>query len=365
MAQRPLVMGLFGALAFSGAAAGLLLAANPRAGTPEVRLSLARIDPLAATATLAPATSPPSASADGTGATTVELTSAPDSSLTADSSVPIGGAVITLPDQAPMMVGVGATLAQAPLTGFSEPSPGGPLPVIAPDGVTPAQAYARPFTSDGKPEIALIVGGLGLNAQATREAINDLPPQITLSFVPYADGLQGWIDLARSAGHEVLLEAPMEPADYPSDDPGPYTLMVGDTAAQIARKLDWLMSRASGYFGFTNYLGGKFLASPSSMAGFDAILKRRGLAFIDDGLAARNGGDIPRATASRIIDASLAPAAIEQQLAELETDASHNGSALGSGFAYPVTLKEASTWAKSLGEKGYQLVPASALAKVR
>jgi len=69
--------------------------------------------------------------------------------------------------------------------------------------------------------VALIIGGLGLNAATTRQAIESLPPEVTLSFVPYADGLQGWIDMARAAGHEVMLEAPMEPADYPSNDPGP------------------------------------------------------------------------------------------------------------------------------------------------
>ena len=51
-----------------------------------------------------------------------------------------------------------------------------------------------------------MIGGLGLNAKDTRQAIEQLPPEITLSFVPYADGLQGWIDLARANGHEVLLE---------------------------------------------------------------------------------------------------------------------------------------------------------------
>ena len=59
--------------------------------------------------------------------------------------------------------------------------------------------------------MALVIGGLGLNAKSTRQAIEQLPPEVTLSFVPYADGLQGWIDLARANGHEVLLEAPMEP----------------------------------------------------------------------------------------------------------------------------------------------------------
>ena len=82
------------------------------------------------------------------------------------------------------------------------------VPVIGKDGGTPAQAYARPFHDDGKPRVALVIGGLGLNSAATKSAIERLPPEVTLSFVPYADNLQGWIDLARANGHEVLLHRP-------------------------------------------------------------------------------------------------------------------------------------------------------------
>src|SRR4029077_15730556 len=129
-------------------------------------------------------------------------------------------------------------------------------------------AYARPVTLTGKPRVALIIGGLGLNAKATREAIASLPPEVTLSFVPYADGLQGWIDMARAAGHEVLLEAPMEPKDYPDNDPGPYTLMADGQQADTTRRLEWLLSRATGYFGVTNYLGSRFVQSPAAMSIF-------------------------------------------------------------------------------------------------
>ncbi len=363
LATNPLIAGVTGALLFSSMAALLIgVTGNPRAGTPEVRLSLARVEPLGGAAVPDP-TAPLSASDSGP---TVVMTSAPDGAELADASPIMGEAVITLPSDSPGAEGgAGAGLPQSPAPGLTAPSASGPLPAIAPDGRTAAQVYARPFIANGKPRIALVIGGLGLNAKATREAIQGLPPEVTLSFVPYADGLQGWIDMARAAGHEVLLEAPMEPKDYPDDDPGPYTLLAGANSADTVRKLDWLMSRATGYFGLTNYLGGKFATSPSAMAMFDSVLKSRGLAFIDDGQAARSAGGIPRATASRVIDDQLAAPAIDQQLAALEGEASRSGAALGSGFAYPITLDETARWAKTLGEKGYQLAPASALVVTR
>ena len=362
------VLGSVTAAAFFVACAAALvsLTGNPKAGAPVVRLSLAHIADTSAPPGWREALPSETAGEAPFAAATVQL-----SDSTMADSLPMangGAAIITISgdtrlDSAQSVSGPG--LAQAPIAGLFAQGPAGMLPVIGPDGRMPFQAYARPSISQGKPRVALIVGGLGLNAKTTREAIASLPADVTLSFVPYADGLQGWIDMARSAGHEVLLEAPMEPKDYPDNDPGPYTLMADGQPQETTQRLQWLLSRATGYFGVTNYLGSKFVASPAAMNVFEAELKQRGLAFIDDGSAAHVGGGLPRASADRIVDDQLDGGAIEAQLGALETQATRNGQALGSGFAYPITLQEASRWAAGLGSRGIQLVPASALAARR
>jgi len=258
---------------------------------------------------------------------------------------------------------VGAALPPAPISGFYAPGPSGPLPIIAQDGRTPGEVYARPFTSNGRPKVAMVIGGLGLNARATRQAIETLRPEITLSFVVYSEGLQGWIDMARARGHEVLLETPMEPVDFPENDPGPYTLMADGQPPETAKRLEWILSRATGYFGLTNYLGSKFLATDAAYNAFANSVKGRGLAFIDDGSAARRGGGMARATAERVIDDKLSGPAIDQQLMALEGGALQRGQALGSGFAYPVTLEKVASWANEVEQRGYQLAPASALTR--
>jgi polysaccharide deacetylase 2 family uncharacterized protein YibQ len=362
------VLGSVTAAAFFMACAAALvsLTGNPKAGAPVVRLSLAHIADTSAPPGWREALPSETAGEAPYGAATVQLS---DSGIADALPVANGGAAIitisgdTRFDSAQSVSGPG--LAQAPIAGLFAQGPGGMLPVIGSDGRMPFQAYARPSTSQGKPRVALIVGGLGLNAKTTREAISSLPADVTLSFVPYADGLQGWIDMARSAGHEVLLEAPMEPKDYPDNDPGPYTLMADGQPQETTQRLQWLLSRATGYFGVTNYLGSKFVNSPVAMNVFENELKQRGLAFIDDGSAARVGGGLPRASADRIVDDQLDGGAIEAQLGALETQATRNGQALGSGFAYPITLQEASRWAAGLGSRGIQLVPASALAARR
>jgi polysaccharide deacetylase 2 family uncharacterized protein YibQ len=280
-----------------------------------------------------------------------------------------GDSLITLPDGATVAGGsaiaaprlVAAPLTPAPIAGLSRPGPQGALPAIATDGRVPAQAYARPFQSNGKPRVALIVGGLGLNAVTTRAAIERLPAEVTLSFVPYAQGLQGWIDLARAQGHEVMIEIPMEPTGYPNNDPGPYTLLANATPDDIEAKMNWLLGRATGYFGVTNYLGDRFVTSDTAMTAFLGTLREHGVAFLDDGSARRRPGAWARASADTIVDETQTPAAIIGRLNALEAAAKSRGSAMGTGFAYPVTVEAAARWTAGLEARGLQLVPASAM----
>lgn len=276
-----------------------------------------------------------------------------------------GAAAVVGPGAPPIQIITGLSLPQAPIAGLHAPGPGGPLPIIGPDGRTPAGAYARPFKPDGRPKVAMVVGGLGLNATTTQQAIEILPPQITLSFVVYAENLQAWIDLARAKGHEVLIEAPLEPVDYPENDPGPYTLLAAGQPAETVKKLEWILSRAAGYFGVINAAGGRFLSEPAAFGAFAGSLKNRGLAFIDTGEAGRLGGGLPRATTDRTIDGNPSDAAINRQLLMLEAGALQKGQALGAARAYPVSLKAVATWAREVEAKGYQLAPASALTRTR
>lgn len=342
------------------AAVGLFVAVlgDPRAGTPSARVSLKRT-----AAVEAPPTGLEAFSAGMTGAYQ-DLAAGPEA----------GEATITLPDGASVSGPAGenitaprlpatSPLVQAPLAGLTEPSPNGPLPVIGSDGRVPAQAYARPFRPNGKPRVAMIVGGLGLNAVTTRAAIERLPPEITLSFVPYAEGLQGWIDLARAHGHEVMIEIPMEPTGYPDNDPGPYTLLASGGAADVQAKLPWLLGRVTGYFGVMNYLGDRFMASDAGFSAFTGELRRRGVAFIDDGLARRRPGAWARASADYVVDETQSPSAITGRLTAVEALAKQRGAALGAGFGYPVTVEAVARWAAGLDARGLQLAPASAMTR--
>ncbi|WP_430430876.1 divergent polysaccharide deacetylase family protein [Oceanicaulis sp.] len=261
----------------------------------------------------------------------------------------------------------------APLEGFYENGPGGPLPIINASGVRPDQAYAMDFDGAADvPTVSIIVGGLGLSESLTTRAIEALPAEVTLSFAPYADDLQTWINRARADGHEVLLELPMEPFDYPNNDPGPHTLLVDASATENSRRLTWLLSRTAGYVGVANYLGARLGAAEGPLTEIFTALEDRGLSIFHDGAGRRailsqagRQADARMTIADRVVDSDPTPRAIDGRLLELEALALQNGTALGSGFAYPATVDTVAAWADGLEGRGYQLAPASFVMGIR
>jgi polysaccharide deacetylase 2 family uncharacterized protein YibQ len=260
-------------------------------------------------------------------------------------------------------------LTPAPDPALLETGPSGPLPRIAADGREAWQVYGRPFDArDRRPRIAIVVGGLGLSNAASEAAIEQLPGGVTLSFAPYANGLEAWIGRARAAGHEVLLDLPMEPQGFPRDDPGPYTLLTALSPEQNIERLEWVLSRVTGYVGVNNRTGSRFAASAPSLRPVFDSLKRRGLLFLDGRtgdrrIAAELATDLalPYAANDSQIDAEANRFAIDGALAALEQQARDHGVAVAMASAYPVSLERLAHWSGTLEHKGIALVPLTAV----
>lgn len=265
------------------------------------------------------------------------------------------------------------TLTPAPVPGLVEDSRNGPLPRIAQDGRKPWQVYARPFpATDKRPRIAIVMSDLGLSGVTTGNALAKLPPGITLAFLPYAERLDDWVERARSKGHEVMLSVPMEPLNYPRDDPGPNALLTMLGPDRNVERLEWSLGKAVGYVGITSTTGSKFTANPAAMQPVIDVLKARGLLLVDSRVNPKsvagplaNLAGVPRALGDRVIDRDLSRGAIDDQLRELEELAKTNGAAVGFASPYPTTIERLNLWLTSLADRGIALAPASALVNIQ
>jgi uncharacterized protein len=255
-------------------------------------------------------------------------------------------------------------LASLPQKDLVEASDDGPLPRISTTGTRPLDAYARPVESSGDDiRIAIVVGGLGLDTDGTRQAINTLPGAVTLAFAPYGEDLRASAAAARIAGHELLLQIPLEPFNYPKTDPGQNTLTADASPAENRGRLHWLLSRMTNYVGVTNYMGARFTGEADAMAPVMTELGQRGLLYLDDGSSARSkaaelaGGVTPFLRADLVLDADLSAGAIDERLRQLQAIARERGYAIATATAFPLSVERIAAFARTAADKGIAIVP--------
>jgi len=274
------------------------------------------------------------------------------------------------PPASPVPVPLGPdALSPAPDPALVEQNKDGPLPIIGADGRKPWMVYARPFeASNPRPRIAIIVSGLGQSAAATEAAIQTLPPAVTLAFNPYGQRLDYWTARARAEGHETLVLVPMEPTNYPANDPGPETLLTTLSPPENRVRLNWSLSRFTGYTGVLSLFGSRYTTALESLRPTLNEIRSRGLLFVDSRVSLRSSafriaGEIglPRAINNRFIDVQPARDEIDRRLDELVKIAMTSGFAVGVGQPFPVTIERVAAFVRGADARGLAIAPVSAI----
>jgi hypothetical protein len=242
----------------------------------------------------------------------------------------------------------------------------GMIPVVS-DGLKPFTLYAAEadrVRAATMPVVSIVVAGLGVGAAKTTEAIMKLPPAVTLAFTPYGSDPSKLAERARAQRHEILLQIPMEPFDYPDNDPGPQTLLTTLAPEANLDRMYWHLSRFQGYAGIANFMGGRFIVSDAVMQPIIREAAKRGLGYLDDGSAPRSAAPalaaaqaMPFAKADFAIDAVPTAAEIDRALARLENLAKERGIAVGIASALPISIERIGVWIKTLESRGIMLVP--------
>ncbi|MDP3532318.1 MAG: divergent polysaccharide deacetylase family protein [Alphaproteobacteria bacterium] len=101
------------------------------------------------------------------------------------------------------------------------------------------------------PHFAIILAGLGLSQELTIRAIKELPPYITLNFSPYTYNLDDWIQKAKEANHEVLIDLPITQHEGIVCDGGMLALDSRLTLEDNSKKMEELIGKASQAIGFS------------------------------------------------------------------------------------------------------------------
>jgi hypothetical protein len=320
---------------------------------------------------------PPAATPDNQSTAAVPAQPAPPAPATTASPAPAAPtaqvpapAPVAPATPAPITLPTGPeSLTPAPAPGLTERGKDGLLPIIAADGRRPRLVYARPFdATNPRPRIAIVIADLGQSAAATEAAIQNLPGSVTLAFNPYGQRLDYWVARARAAGHEVLALTPMEPVNYPANDPGPQTLLTTLTTAENRDRLNWSLSRFTGYVGVLSLAGSRYTTALESIRPTLEEINGRGLLFVDSRSSLRSSafriaGEIglPRAINNRFIDVQASRDEIDQRLDEIAKLANNSGFAVGIGQPYPATIERVAAFVRTAGDRGLAIAPMSAV----
>jgi uncharacterized protein len=235
------------------------------------------------------------------------------------------------------------------------------------EGLKPFTVYAAEADrakAAKMPVVSIVVAGLGVGAAKTTDAIMKLPSAVTLAFTPYGSDPSKLAERARAQRHEILLQIPMEPFDYPDNDPGPQTLLTTLSSDANLDRLYWHLSRFQGYAGIANFMGARFVVTDAVMQPIIREAAKRGLGYLDDGSAPRSTAPalaaaqaMPFAKADFAIDAVPTAGEIDRALARLENLAKERGTAIGVASALPVSIERIGVWIKALESRGIMLVP--------
>jgi len=233
----------------------------------------------------------------------------------------------------------------------------------------PAPALIAPFAKLGaKPKIIIIFDDMGIDPRAVDQVLQ-LPGPVTFSFLPYAKNVDKQAARAAARGDALMLHLPMEPES--EADPGPHALRTGMTGVAFLRALDWNLSRFDGYVGVNNHMGSRLTADEELMQTTLAILKQRGLFFLD---SLTTGDSVARAAGARVgaqvfardvfLDADGGKESIIKQLALVEEIAIKTGYAVAIAHPRKETLEVIGPWLTSAPARGFELAPVTALVEM-
>ncbi len=205
------------------------------------------------------------------------------------------------------------------------------------------KALPVPLTS--LPQIAIIIDDLGYDDKIASQFLK-LDAILSFSILPYSPFERAIAAAVHRRGRDVLLHLPMEPLEYPAVDPGPGALMSAMEPDELLDQLRKDLDAVPFVVGVNNHMGSKLTQDSAKMRQVFTVLKTRNLFFVDSltnpksrCAQAAHLLNLKFARRRVFLDHDQSAHAIRFQIKRLVTIANSDGSAIGIGHPYPMTLE--------------------------
>lgn len=212
--------------------------------------------------------------------------------------------------------------------------------------------------------ISIIIDDIGNNYKAGLRAIN-LPGALTFAFLPYRPHTLSLVEYAHEHNKEIMLHLPMQSvsSDIGLGEAGLWIDMDRDAFTQ---QIYHALSGIPHVKGLNNHMGSLLTQHPGNMGWLMEELHEHQLYFVDSlttphSVAKKMAREkqVPFASRDIFLDHEQTPEFLEQQFNKLVKLAQRNGSAIGIGHPYPVTLDYLEKALPTLAQHQVKLVPVS------
>ncbi|MBI4080973.1 MAG: divergent polysaccharide deacetylase family protein [Candidatus Lambdaproteobacteria bacterium] len=290
-------------------------------------------------------------------------------------SVPLGFVVAALlglatrpvpAPKAPPLVLVQPLTGVGPSQGRRRLQPSAPPPERAPHWRQRPSRWRESDEHEGA-LLAIVVDDLGYSLAASR-ALLAIGQPLTYSIIPRLAHSRQTAQLVARAGQEFIVHAPMEPADFPRQNPGEDALLRAMSERETRERLLDYFADLPGAVGLSNHMGSAYSDDAAKMALVQAAVAERRLVFLNSKTSA---SPVPARIAQAagyaylerdvFLDNERSEPAIRAELRRASERARRRGRAIAIGHPYPETLRVLAQELPSLREAGITLVPLTAL----
>lgn len=215
------------------------------------------------------------------------------------------------------------------------------------------------------PVIAIIVKDLGLSKSIYNMA-KKLPQAINFGISSYSSNLYDISYEAIQDNHDLLINLPLEPENYPVNNNGPHSLLTELSNEENLKRLEFLLNLTGNYQGFYTSINENFTKSARNSQMLLSALSQNNKSLIYSDKIANltllqiaNKMNFNVLYNDIVIDQDVHYDHINEKLLDLENLALKKGYALGTIGPYPLSINLLEKWLASLKDKNITIVPIS------
>ena len=204
-------------------------------------------------------------------------------------------------------------------------------------------------------KVSVVINNVGINSINTDLIIERMPPNVSLSFSPYATNLVEIFKKARENGHETYLDVILPSRDFATTDSGPLALDFNQDVAKNIKIIKSLLAKNIAVGGVVLRDGVDDAEYNSYFLSIMDVLERRGLILLDAthglNIGSNNVKGLDRVRADIVIDGDFDRERIRYKLQQAEKRAFRNGNVVIVLEPKPVAVLEVAEWLRTFSKQ--------------